>query len=201
MSQIWGLLVVSIGMTLIPGIDTAMVLRVTLRGGRADGLKTAAGCATGLFVHAGAVAVGLAALIAASATAYHALRIAGAVFLIAIGLVTIIRPSRTPHAPRLDLSGRPYTLGLLTNLGNPKALLFFLSVLPQFLPASTAAALPAALALAAIPVSCSFAGLAAWAVLSGRARTWLQTPKARRIQERVMGSVLVALGIRVAAER
>ena len=48
MSQIWGLLVVSIGMTLIPGIDTAMVLRVTLRGGRADGLKTAAGCATGL---------------------------------------------------------------------------------------------------------------------------------------------------------
>lgn len=201
MSQIWGLLVVSIGMTLIPGIDTAMVLRVTLRGGRADGLKTAAGCATGLFVHAGAVAVGLAALIAASATAYHALRIAGAVFLIVLGLVTIIRPSRKPHAPRLDLSGRPYTVGLVTNLGNPKALLFFLSVLPQFLPASTAAALPAALALAAIPVICSFAGLAAWAVLSGRARTWLQTPKARRIQERVMGSVLVALGIRVAAER
>ena len=201
MSQIWGLLVVSIGMTLIPGIDTAMVLRVTLRGGRADGLKTAAGCATGLFVHAGAVAVGLAALIAASATAYHALRIAGAVFLIVLGLVTIIRPSRKPHAPRLDLSGRPYTVGLVTNLGNPKALLFFLSVLPQFLPASTAAALPAALALAAIPVSCSFAGLAAWAVLSGRARTWLQTPKARRIQERVTGSVLVALGIRVAAER
>jgi threonine/homoserine/homoserine lactone efflux protein len=201
MSQIWGLLVVSIGMTLIPGIDTAMVLRVTLRGGRADGLKTAAGCATGLFVHAGAVAVGLAALIAASATAYHALRIAGAVFLIVLGLVTIIRPSRTPHAPRLALSGRPYTVGLVTNLGNPKALLFFLSVLPQFLPASTAAALPAALALAAIPVSCSFAGLAAWAVLSGRARTWLQTPKARRIQERVTGSVLVALGIRVAAER
>ena len=201
MSQIWGLLVVSIGMTLIPGIDTAMVLRVTLRGGRADGLKTAAGCATGLFVHAGAVAVGLAALIAASATAYHALRIAGAVFLIVLGLVTIIRPSRKSHAPRLDLSGRPYTVGLLTNLGNPKALLFFLSVLPQFLPASTAAALPAALALAAIPVICSSAGLAAWAVLSGRARTWLQTPKARRIQERVMGSVLVALGIRVAAER
>jgi threonine/homoserine/homoserine lactone efflux protein len=202
MSQIWGLVVVSIGMTLIPGIDTAMVLRVTLRGGRSDGLKTAAGCATGLFVHAGAVAVGLAALIAASATAYHALRIAGAVFLIVFGLIAIIRPSRTPHpAPRLDLRGRPFTVGLLTNLGNPKALLFFLSVLPQFLPASTVAALPTALALAAIPVACSFAGLAAWAVLSGRARSWLQTPKARRIQERVLGSVLVALGIRVAAEK
>jgi threonine/homoserine/homoserine lactone efflux protein len=204
MSHLWGLLVVSIGMTLIPGIDTAMVLRVTLRGGRADGLKTAAGCATGLFVHAGAVAVGLAALIAASATAYHALRLAGAVFLIILGLVTIVRPSRRPHAGIRPLAGRrrgPFALGLLTNLGNPKALLFFLSVLPQFLPASTAAALPTALALAAIPVTCSFAGLAAWAVVSGRLREQLQTPRARRIQERIMGSVLVALGLRVAAER
>jgi threonine/homoserine/homoserine lactone efflux protein len=101
--------------------------------------------------------------------------------------------------PRLGT--RPFVTGLLTNLGNPKALLFFLSVLPQFLPASTAAALPAALALAIIPVTCSFAGLALWAILSGRLRTQLQTPKARRIQERIMGSVLVALGIRVAAER
>jgi threonine/homoserine/homoserine lactone efflux protein len=74
-------------------------------------------------------------------------------------------------------------------------------VLPQFLPASTAAALPAALALAAIPVSCSFAGLAACATLSGGARALLQTRRARRHQVRILGSVLVALGLRVAAER
>jgi threonine/homoserine/homoserine lactone efflux protein len=200
MNELWGLLAVSLGMTLVPGIDTAMVLRTTLKGGRADGLKTAAGCATGLFVHAAAVAVGLAALIAASATAYHVLRIAGAVFLVVVGVMAIVRPGRRVEAtPRLGT--RPFVTGLLTNLGNPKALLFFLSVLPQFLPASTAAALPAALALAIIPVTCSFAGLALWAILSGRLRTQLQTPKARRIQERIMGSVLVALGIRVAAER
>jgi len=200
MNELWGLLAVSLGMTLVPGIDTAMVLRVTLKGGRADGLKTAAGCATGLFIHAAAVAVGLAALIAASATAYHVLRIAGAVFLVVVGLMAIVRPQRRAEAPP-RLNTGPFVTGLLTNLGNPKALLFFLSVLPQFLPASTVAALPAALALAIIPVTCSFAGLALWAVLSGRLRTQLQTPKARRIQERIMGSVLVALGIRVAAER
>jgi threonine/homoserine/homoserine lactone efflux protein len=198
--SVWGLLLVSLGMTLVPGIDTAMVLRMTLKGGRGDGLKTAAGCATGLFVHAAAVAVGLAALIAASATAYHVLRIAGAVFLVVVGVMAIIRPARR-MAPRPVLHGRPFVVGLLTNLGNPKALLFFLSVLPQFLPASTAAALPTALALATIPVTCSFAGLALWAILSGRLRTQLQTPKARRIQERIMGSVLVALGIRVAAHK
>ena len=200
MSDIWGLLAISLGMTLVPGIDTAMVLRVTLKGGRRDGLKTAAGCATGLFIHAGAVAVGLAALIAASATAYHALRLAGAAFLIALGLATIVRPAR-PHAPLPRLRGGPYVVGLLTNLGNPKALLFFLSVLPQFLPASTAAALPTALALATIPVTCSLAGLSLWAILTGRLRTTLQSPRARRIQERIMGSVLVALGVRVATER
>jgi threonine/homoserine/homoserine lactone efflux protein len=198
--SVWGLLVVSLGMTVVPGIDTAMVLRMTLKGGRADGLKTAAGCATGLFVHAAFVAVGLAALIAASATAYHVVRIAGAVFLVVIGVAAIIRPAHRV-TPRPILNGRPFVVGLLTNLGNPKALLFFLSVLPQFLPASTAAALPTALALATIPVTCSFAGLALWAILSGRLRTQLQTPKARRIQERIMGSVLVTLGIRVAAHR
>jgi threonine/homoserine/homoserine lactone efflux protein len=200
MNGLWGLLAVSLGMTLVPGIDTAMVLRVTLKGGRADGLKTAAGCATGLFIHAAAVAVGLAALIAASATAYHVLRVAGAVFLVVVGVMAIVRPERRAETPP-RLNTGPFLTGLLTNLGNPKALLFFLSVLPQFLPAPTAAALPAALALAIIPVTCSFAGLALWAVLSGRLRMQLQTPKARRIQERIMGSVLVALGIRGAAER
>jgi threonine/homoserine/homoserine lactone efflux protein len=198
--SVWGLLVVSLGMTVVPGIDTAMVLRTTLKGGRADGLKTAAGCATGLFVHAAFVAVGLAALIAASATAYHALRIAGAVFLVVVGVLAIVRPGRRPETTR-RLGTNPFLTGLLTNLGNPKALLFFLSVLPQFLPASTAAALPTALALATIPVACSFAGLAVWAIVSGRLRTQLQTPKARRIQDRIMGSVLVALGIRVALHR
>jgi len=198
--SVWGLLVVSLGMTVVPGIDTAMVLRMTLKGGRADGLKTAAGCATGLFVHAAAVAVGLAALIAASATAYHALRIAGAVFLIVVGVLAIVRPGRRAE-PTRRLGTGPFLTGLLTNLGNPKAVLFFLSVLPQFLPASTVAALPAALALATIPVACSLAGLSLWAIVSGRLRAQLQTPRARRIQERIMGSVLVALGIRVAAER
>jgi threonine/homoserine/homoserine lactone efflux protein len=200
MNELWGLLAVSFGMTLVPGIDTAMVLRMTLKGGRADGLKTAGGCATGLFVHAAAVAVGLAALIAASATAYHVLRIAGAIFLVVVGVMAIARPGRRAE-PTRRVGKSPFLTGLLTNLGNPKALLFFLSVLPQFLPASTAAALPAALALAVIPVTCSFAGLAVWAIVSGRLRTQLQTPKARRIQGRIMGSVLVALGLRVAAER
>jgi LysE type translocator len=126
MTSLLGLLAVSVGMTLVPGIDTAMVLRVTLRSGRGAGLKTAAGCATGLFVHAGAVAVGLAALVVASATAYHVLKLAGALFLIGVGVATLFGTMRPQRAPRLVLARRPFVAGLLTNLGNPKALLFFL---------------------------------------------------------------------------
>jgi threonine/homoserine/homoserine lactone efflux protein len=198
------LLAVSVGMTLIPGIDTAMVLRVTLRGGRRDGLLTAAGCAAGLFVHASAVALGLAALVATSAAAYEALRLAGAVFLIVLGVATLLgaaRPSPALGTPRLALAERPFALGLVTNLSNPKALLFFLSVLPQFLPDSATGALPTALALAVVPVTCSLAGLSLWAVVSGSLRELLQRPRAQRVQERIMGSVLVALGVKVAAER
>ena len=200
MPELWGLLAVSIGMTLVPGIDTAMVLRVTLRSGRGAGLATAAGCATGLFVHAAAVAAGLAALVAASATAYQALKIAGAVFLIVLGIATLRGAERVARAPRLEPSGHPFALGLLTNLGNPKALLFFLSVLPQFLDGSDAA-LPTALAVAVIPVACSLGGLSLWAVASSRLRELLRTPRARRIQERIMGTVLIALGLRVAVQK
>jgi threonine/homoserine/homoserine lactone efflux protein len=201
MPELWGLLAVSIGMTLVPGIDTAMVLRATLREGRRAGLLTAAGCATGLFVHAVAVAVGLAAIVAASATAYHALRIAGAVFLVALGVATLLGAGRhKPEAPRTALTRHPFALGLVTNLSNPKALLFFLSILPQFLSRSDAAAVPAALALAVIPVLCSLAGLSLWAIASGAFRELLQRPRAQRIQQRVMGTVLVALGLRVAVD-
>ena len=89
---------------------------------------------------------------------------------------------------------------LLTNLGNPKALLFFLSVLPQFLDGADAA-LPTALAVAVIPVACSLGGLSLWAVASGGLRELLRSPRAQRIQERIVGTVLVALGLRVALER
>lgn len=203
MPELWGLLAVSIGMTLVPGIDTAMVLRATLREGRRAGLLTAAGCATGLFVHALAVAVGLAAIVAASATAYHVLRIAGAVFLVALGIATLLGAGAKTekHAPRTGLTRHPFALGLVTNLSNPKALLFFLSVLPQFLSSTDAAAAPTALALAVIPVLCSLAGLSLWAFASGAFRQALQRPRAQRIQQRVMGTVLVALGLRVALDR
>ena len=105
--------------------------------------------------------------------------------------------------PRVAANRRTTTLcalGLVTNLSNPKALLFFLSILPQFLSRSDGSAVPAALAWAVISVLCSLAGLSLWAIASGAFRELLQRPRAQRIQQRVMGTVLVALGLRVALD-
>ena len=91
-------------------------------------------------------------------------------------------------------------MGLITNLTNPKATLFFLSILPQFLPANPVSALPVAIALAIFPVLASSVWLSAVAFGVGRIRPLLVVGKWRRMQQRVVGTVLIGLGIRVAWE-
>lgn len=192
--------------TVTPGLDTAVVLRSVLRGGSSAGLRTAIGCAAGLFVHATLVALGLAELLLRSETAFEILKLSGAVLLIVLGgrtLWTAWRRQATaevPPAPRTG-PGSPMLQGLLCNLTNPKATLFFVASLPQFLPADRpATAVPIALGLAAIAVLFSLTGLSLVALAAGRIRPLLRSPRVRRVQDALLGTTLVALGIRVATE-
>jgi threonine/homoserine/homoserine lactone efflux protein len=194
--------------TVTPGLDTAVVVRNALRGGTRAGLWTAVGCAAGLFVHAFAVAVGLAGLLLRSQFAFDLVRLAGAVFLVLLGLRSLWA-SRRPVVPVLAPEqgtarwGRhaPAVQGLMTNLANPKASLFFLAALPQFVPADEPGrAAPVVAGLALIAVLFSLAGLGLVAMGLGRARRWLASPRARRVQEALLGATLVALGVRVALE-
>jgi threonine/homoserine/homoserine lactone efflux protein len=196
-------------MTLTPGLDTAMVMRNALRRGPAAGVLTAVGCALGLFVHAAAVAVGLAAILLQSAVVFEVVRWIGAAVLVVIGSLSLRAAitGRGVSAPELDAetvrSSRrsSFAQGLLTNLTNPKATLFFLSALPQFVNAgSSAQALPQAMALAVIAATFSAVGLSLVGVLAGKARRWLSSVRTHRIQEGVMGTVLVGLGISVALD-
>lgn len=200
--------------TVTPGLDTAVVLRSTLRAGSHAGLRTALGCALGLFVHATAVALGLAELLLRSETAFEAVKLAGAVLLVFLGGRTLwsawrTRRSRTPLEPVEAVDdgttrgdrGTPFLQGLLTNLTNPKATLFFVASLPQFVPADRPAqAVPTALGLAAIAVLFSLTGLSVVAFAAGRVRHLLHSPRVRRIQDALLGTTLVALGVRVATE-
>ncbi|MCE6995335.1 LysE family translocator [Saccharothrix sp. S26] len=194
--------------TVTPGLDTAVVVRNALRGGTRAGLWTAVGCAAGLFVHAFVVAIGLAGLLLRSQFAFDLVRLVGAVFLVLLGLRSLWvarRPVVPAPGPQREVGrwGRraPAVQGLMTNLTNPKATLFFLAALPQFVPVDEPGrAVPVAVGLAVIAVLFSLAGLGLVAVGLGRTRRWLDSPRARQAQEALLGATLVALGVRVALE-
>jgi threonine/homoserine/homoserine lactone efflux protein len=206
--RLLGFVGVCVLLTFVPGVDTAMVTRSALARGTRAGVHTAAGAASGLFVHAAAVALGVSALLARSAAGFEVLRLCGACCLVVLGVLTLRGAGRAardgddaaPGPGRLRLG--PFAQGLLTNLTNPKAALLFLTLLPQFLPSSSATSgLPVALALATIPATCSFTGLSLYAMGLGRLRPLLRRPRVRRVQERIVGGVLIGLGARLAAER
>ncbi|WP_066948919.1 LysE family translocator [Microtetraspora fusca] len=210
----WGILAPYLGLCLLitvtPGLDTAVVVRSTVKGGTRSGLATALGCALGLFVHAAAVALGLAELLLRSQTVFDAVRLTGAAFLVVLGARSlwaarraqpVMAPEEAPGRLGRLLPGSPLAQGFVTNLTNPKAALFFLATLPQFVPAGRpAVAVPVALGLAIIAVLFSLTGLSLVAVALGRARRLLDSPAFRRMQDGLLGLTLVTLGVRVAAE-
>src|SRR5262245_37233333 len=132
-----GELAAFVGVSLIvivtPGQDTALTIRNTLVGGRGGWLKTALGVASGQLTWALASSAGLAAVLLASRPLFTGIRLAGAAYLLALGAQALIAAVRgREHAPTRRRRGAAYRQGILSNLGNPKMVVFFTSLLPQF---------------------------------------------------------------------
>jgi threonine/homoserine/homoserine lactone efflux protein len=185
-----------------PGPDTALTIRNTLRGGRRAGVLTGGGVASGQLAWALATGAGVAALLAASRPAFVLVRVLGASYLAFLGLHTlrgalqVHRASRQPGVPLQRASA--YRQGFLSNLGNPKMAVFFLSLLPQF--AHGGSAFGDTLALGGLFASMTFVWLALYAATVARAGDFLARVRVRRIVEGVTGIALTALGIRLALE-
>ena len=196
-------LVASVLVTVIPGADMALITRQVFVGGPALAQKTIFGNLTGLLVHGAALALGLSALLVASATAYTVVKLAGAAYLIFLG-IQALRASGRPHADPTATRGpaprHAFLQGLVSTVLNPKPALFFLTFLPQFVDRD-AAVLPQTLALAGIHVLVGLVWLSAYARLIDRARGVLTAPRVRARLERTTGAVLIAFGLRVAVER
>jgi threonine/homoserine/homoserine lactone efflux protein len=175
-----------------PGQDTALTIRNTLVGNRRSGVLTAAGVCTGQCVWALATSVGLAAVLVASEVAFQTLRWFGAAYLILLGLQSLYRAARRVQTNEAAPRGksRPYRQGLVSNLGNPKMAIFFPSLLPQF--ASSFAGL---LLLGLLFAAMTFCWLSAVAQAGGL----LRRPRLKRAIDAVVGAVLVAFGVRLAA--
>ncbi|MCH5672371.1 LysE family translocator [Streptomyces gilvus] len=186
-----------------PGPSTVLIIKQSLRS-RRSGLLTVLGNETGVFVWGVVAAFGLTALLAASEVAYDVTRILGAVVLIAFGVQALRQARHTEDAAAGWEGGEKsgwaaYRGGLLLNLANPKAAIFAMSFLPQFVPRG-APHLPAMIGLAALwaVYEIGYYGLYVWFV--GRLRTVLSRAGVRRRLEQVSGGVLLLLGVRLALE-
>lgn len=203
----------SILITVVPGADMALVMRQVFLGGTALAQRTVFGNLSGLVVHAVALAAGLSALLAASAEAYTVVKLAGAAYLVWLGIQTLRSARRAheeapdgsdPAAPPRPVRGVPsmrmaYVQGLVSTVLNPKPALLFLFYLPQFVDASRPV-LPQIMFLAGMHILVGLVWMTAYAHLVARAHRTLTRPSVRRRLEAATGSVLILLGLRVAVE-
>ena len=192
-----GFVLVSALVICTPGPDTALTIRNTLLGGRGNGLRTAQGVAVGQALWTLAASAGVAALVAASQPVFVAVRIAGAAYLVWLGvqaLAAAVRGRRDERRPRGSRAG--FRQGLLSNLANPKMAIFFTSLLPQF-----GSGFGELLGLGLLFSTMTLAWLSTYALVVARTHRLLARGRVRRVLDAVIGVALVAFGARLAAER
>ncbi|GAA1712999.1 LysE family translocator [Nonomuraea bangladeshensis] len=187
---------------MVPGVSTAIILRQTIRSGRGGGLAATLGNETGILLWGLAAAFGLSALLVASQLAYDVMRVAGAAVLVVMGVQALRQARKGAPAPEVATApGRraAYLAGLGTCLANPKAAVFALSFLPQFVPqGQEGPATLVTLAVVWVLIDLLWYSLLIWAV--ARAADWLGRPAVRRRLEQISGVVLIGLGVRLVAE-
>lgn len=204
-----GFALVAALLTILPGPDSALVLRSALVQGRRAAIATAAGINTGSLVWGAAAGVGAAALVTASELGFTALKIAGAIYLAYLGIRMLIASVRqNPGAPAVDALAVPaprarvgaaFARGALTNLLNPKVGAFYVALIPQFLPVGVNP-LAMGLALALVHVAESVIWFAVLILAAQSARAWLSSPRVSRWIDRVTGVFLLGFAAFLAVE-
>jgi threonine/homoserine/homoserine lactone efflux protein len=214
----------SILVTVIPGADMALVMRQVFLGGTRLAQRTIYGNLSGLVVHAAALAAGLSALLAASAEAYTVVKLAGAAYLVLLGIQTLRSARRgewadadaeadldAEAAAAADRTGRDrgrgvpsmrvaYLQGLVSTVLNPKPALLFLTYFPQFIDQARPV-LPQVAFLATVHILVGLVWMTFYAHVVQRAHRLLTRRDVRRWLEGVTGVVLIGLGLRVAVEQ
>ena len=215
-SALLGFAAVALVITIIPGLDSTLVLRSALTKGRGYAIATALGICTGALTWGAAAAVGAAALLATSEVAYRIVTLAGAAYMVWFGVTMLVKSFRgkgkgdesgeanaaaadaVPTARRGD-HWRAFAIGASTNLLNPKIGVFYIATIPQFIPDGVSN-IGMGLLLAGVHDAISVVWFALIIVAASVARRWLSSPAATRIIDRVAGVVLIGFGAKLALE-
>lgn len=199
----WGFVLASVLLNLTPGADTLYILTRTIAEGGKSGIASAAGILTGTFLHIIAVSLGLAQIISHSPALFSAIKYAGAIYLIYLG----IKAWRTPltlsqnRLENLPLA-KIFRQGVITNLLNPKVVLFFLALLPQFVSLGTEQTfLPfMILGLTFLTTSSLWCGVLVIAA-SPVGHFLRHNRKVADLMNRLCGTVFIGLGVKIGLER
>ena len=201
--QFTAFLVAALVLNLSPGIDHIYILSRTLAQGRLVGFMSSWGVCTGASIQVVAAALGLSAILAASEIAFTVVKVAGAAYLIWLGIQALRTKGLAIQADDLTKDNHEgatpwtsYRQGVVVNLLNPKSAIFFLSFLPQFVDVSRGATWWQIIVLGAIVILIALVWEAILVFGAGFITNWLQRqPRATKWLNRVMGSVFVGLGI------
>ena len=183
-------------LVLIPGPVVTLVVANSLSQGSRSGLATVAGASIGNAILLGATAIGLVAFFALMSEIFEVVRWAGALYLIWLG----IRAWQANGGQGLAVataakktSRAVFVQGFLIAITNPKAIIFYIAFLPQFVDSHLPAG-PQLLAMIATMIVMALLSDGAYALLAGRARGWFTSPGRRRLQGRITGTLLIGLG-------
>jgi threonine/homoserine/homoserine lactone efflux protein len=189
----------------VPGPDMALVLRNGITDGRRAAVATAFGINAGLLVWAVAAALGIAALLHASGTAFTVLKLAGAVYVVWLGLRALHdawsgASDGSSLSPPQRQKTSPFRQGLLSSLFNPKIALVYTTLIPQFVDRG-GSEIAQTFLLAGIFIAMGLGWLTGYALLVAKVGAVLKRSSVRRLVNAVSGAVLTALGVRLAFER
>ena len=201
-----GFVVAAVLLNMTPGSDTIYILTRSIAEGRKSGVASALGINTGVLVHTVLVSVGLSAILMSSAVAFNVLKVAGAAYLVVMGVRAIA--SKQPlvdvdgTSEKVGSLGKVYRQGVLTNALNPKVALFFLALLPQFVSASNAFG-PLPFLLLGLTFFCTST---VWSLIlvaaSSAASSFLRTNAVfKRWSSKISGAIYVVLGLGVLAAK
>lgn len=192
-------------LSMSPGVDTLLVIRNTARGGIRDGVTTSIAICCGLFVHATVSALGISLILLQSAWAFHMLKLVGAGYLVWLGVTSLLAARRGQPLPVggvLDGAPavsrwQPIKEGFLSNVLNPKTVVFYMAFLPQFIAPSDPALLKS-LWLAGVHFVIANIWQIGVVLMVGSASKWLASARFAQTLNAATGAVLVVFGIRLA---
>lgn len=193
-------------LTMVPGADTVMVTRNAMRGGIKDGFYTSLGICNGLFVHAAISVGGLSILLLHSAETFHIIKLIGAAYLCWMG-ISSFRQMRKGKAAADNLTAshgqvstfRSLREGFLSNVLNPKPVVFYMAFLPQFIDPAENTFLQAS-TLVGIHFTIAMVWQCLLAAMVNKAKNFLSSPRVSSVMDGIMGTVLIGFGLKLALD-